>query len=630
VVDPQGLLWPASKVRRLAVAVGLLQTGFVTWVLWTSGYFRDDYVFMSLGRQGGFSETQLTRTVFGSLVPGFQFGNSLLASFHPIPRWPAIVIPMLLYALALFLFFRLAELLFGTRPIIVLLMAMAGLSGVLATSLVWWTAGLNSLPAVVCDLLAIDGLARHAATGKRRYLVVSVLSFAVGVSFYDASSSFVAVLVVFTALFLVEQKDWWGVMRGVARRSWLWAGYAVPIALNLFWRNLHPSEYTLAPFPSIGTALRFVGAGWAQGFIPSTLGISFSGVAQGFPRWLLVIVGQCLFFGIVAASVYRHRAAWKAWVMFGSGFAAIEILAAVGRAGDGTLFAINTVYWTAQPFVLALTLGLAFLPSNVGFAAANDQSSHRTVWKGDRTRIETLIGVAIVTVCVLGARTIWTSPDRTQGAMNHAYIGNLRQTWGQVQGKEAHPFVWNTQVPSFVLTPLFAPYNRVETTAGLLMDLRIDGTRGAGYLVSPDGRLIPATAMVISRAEIGSPTAGPASTPRSISGTDSAGGLCLARQATDRIESVALSGAIPPGNWFLRLGYTGSSGFSTKIGGQPVHFARGRGEFVFPDSPSVGTSDFSIKIPTGEAACITEADFEAPVATTKSQIGPTAPSGTAP
>jgi hypothetical protein len=77
VVDPQGLLWPASKVRRLAVAVGLLQTGFVTWVLWTSGYFRDDYVFMSLGRQGGFSETQLTRTVFGSLVPGFQFGNSL-------------------------------------------------------------------------------------------------------------------------------------------------------------------------------------------------------------------------------------------------------------------------------------------------------------------------------------------------------------------------------------------------------------------------------------------------------------------------------------------------------------------------------------------------------------------------
>ncbi len=140
--------WTARRVRRVALGVGLAQTAFVVWVISTSGYFRDDFPFFGLARQTGFSESGLTRSVFGSLVPAFQLSNSILASLHPIPRWPAVVVPALLYAVALLLFYRLGELLFGPRPVLVLLLLAAGLSGVLAISLVWWTAGINSLPAV--------------------------------------------------------------------------------------------------------------------------------------------------------------------------------------------------------------------------------------------------------------------------------------------------------------------------------------------------------------------------------------------------------------------------------------------------------------------------------------------------
>jgi hypothetical protein len=198
--------WSPRQIRWAALVVGSLQTVFVGFVISTSGYFRDDFPFFGQARQGGFSGSDLTRGVFGSLVPGFQLANSLLASLHPIPRWPAVVIPTVLYALALLVFFRLGELLLGTRPQLILLLAAAGLCGVLAISLVWWTAGINSLPAVVCDLLALDGLARYTATGRRRHLAVSIVAFAVGIAFYDASSSFLLVLVLCNALYLVDRR----------------------------------------------------------------------------------------------------------------------------------------------------------------------------------------------------------------------------------------------------------------------------------------------------------------------------------------------------------------------------------------------------------------------------------------
>ncbi len=586
-----------TKVRQAALAVGLLQTAFVTWVVWTSGYLNDDYLFLSLARKGGFSGTQLTQSVYGSVIPGFQLGNSLLASLHPVPRWPAVVLPVVLYALALALFYRLTELLFGSRPILIPLMAVAGLSGVLATSLVWWTAGLNSLPALVFDLLALDGLARHAATGRRRYLVVSVVSFALGIAFYDASASFLAVLVAFTAVYLIDHRDWRAFLRGLTRRGWLWAGYAVPIALNLLWRSLHPKEYILSPLPNVETALRFIGSGWAQGYVLSSFGITFAKLSEGWPRVLLVVVGQCLFFGLVGATIFRRRAAWKAWVVFGSGFLAIEILAAVGRGGYGNVFAINTVYWTVQPFMLSLAIGLAFLPSTFGIAALPPpKGNRRPIPKAGVNREFAVSGVTVLVLCGSGVAAFWTANFRSQGATNHTYIQNLGQSWSRVQAQSHHPFVWNTEVPGVIISPLFTPYNRVASTAGLLINLRVDSIRGTGYLVSDDGNLVPAEVNVVSRANL--------------SGRAS----CLSRRTTSWTTSVALNSAIPEGNWFLRVSYTRSSGFSTTVDGAPVHFTKGSGGFLTPDSADIGKSTFSIKVPAGASACLTAAAVEAPVA----------------
>jgi hypothetical protein len=598
--------WSQRQVRRIALGVGALQTALVGWIIASSGYLKDDYPFLALGRSGGFGGAELSRSVFGSFVPGFQLGFSILASFHPIPRWPAVVLPLLLYALALFLFFRLADLLIGTRPVLVVLMAVAGLSGVLATSLTWWTAGLNSLPAVVFDLLALDGLARHAMTGKRRYLVVSAVSFGAGIFFYDASVTFLAVLVVFTGLYLAQGNDWQSLLRSFTSRMWLWFGYAVPVVFSLAWRSAHSGEYTLDPLPTIGQALRFAGAGWTQGFIPSSFGFSFTSVSPGVLRWLLVLSGQVLFFGLVAFSIYRRREAWRAWAVFGAGFAAIELIAAIGRASAGTLFALNTVYWTDQPFLLSIAIALAFFPMRKVIEAPESPAARKTVARRMDTRLIGLVAVLSLVLCGLGIRAMWTVSERTGGAMNATYVHNVEQSWSQIQKSSAHPFVWDTVVPSYVLTPLFAPYDRVATTAGLLVNLRIDQATGQGYLANDAGDLVPAVPSIVSQALIAqspasSSTAGP-----------TAGGLCIAGNTRSRTLRVPLSTSVPAGNWFLRLRFVDSSGFSTRVSGEPVRFVKGNGSFLVPDSASIGKSSFSFAVPADSSVCVVSAAFEAP------------------
>jgi hypothetical protein len=594
--------WTKARVRQAALGVGLLQLVFAAFAMASSGYFADDYLFFVTNRAGGFGVGQLTGSVYGSLIPGFQLGNSMLASFQPIPRWPGIVFPLLMFALALFVFYRLLEFLLGARPLLVVLLALTGFSTVLATSLVWWTAALNSLPAVICDVLALDGLARHAATGKVRHLVVSVVAFAVGVGFYDGSGSFALALVVFTALYLVDRTDWRHFAQGFLRRWWVWVGYALPLALNFEWRAAHPAEYTLPPLPSASDALHFVGIGWGEGFVPAILGIPLYDIYGHGARTLVVTAGQCLFWGLVAFTIWRRRQAWRAWAVFAASFLGIEIVVAIGRGGYGESSSINTVYWTVQPFILALAAGLAWRPScleELGLPAPDPPRRLPGGWPRLPARQGVGVGAAAaVALVALGLHATWISPSREQGAQNHGYNDTLASSWSRVERAEPRAFVWNIRGPNFLL-PFLLGYDRVATTSGYLMNLRIDATSGPGYIPTASGELVPATASVVSRAMVSAGTS-----------------ACIGPQRSSRILRVPLGTVVPSGNWFLRMHYARSSGFSTSLNRTTVRVEPGSGVLLVPDEGSIGSATLSVTVPRGASLCVTRADFEAPVPAT--------------
>ena len=306
---PLGLSPKAVRLSMLGIGVGLLI--FAWQLVLSSGFLQDDYLYFQLSRLNGFSVTGLTTGVFGSVIPGFMFVNTLLSSQHPISRAPVIIVTLVLYALIVFTFYRLTELLFGVRLRNIALTAVACCSGLLGVSLVWWTPAVNGLPGILADLLSFDGLIRHAVTGKRRYLVISVVSFAVGTTFYDPSVTVLVTFVLFTALFLANPFDWRSLWTAFRVRIWAWVGYLVPIAANLAWRYSHPGEYTLPPVASVPKILRFMGVGWAQGFVPTSVGVNYSTLGPGAWRWEVVVLGQALVFGVAVVSIVRSPGAWR-------------------------------------------------------------------------------------------------------------------------------------------------------------------------------------------------------------------------------------------------------------------------------------------------------------------------------
>jgi hypothetical protein len=512
---------------------------------------------------------------------------------------------MLVYFATMLAFYYLLELLFGDRPIILALIIGAGFCGVLATSLEWWTASLNSLPAVLFDILALIGLIRFSTTGRRGYLWFSIITFAIGIQFYEASSTFGAVLFVFDLLFLSSGTTWRSRVASTLRPWWKWVVFVTPVIFDFGWRALHSSEYALPPTQGLGEFIRFIAIGWAQGFSPMIFGIDYPTLSHGWERGAALLVPQIILLSVVIFTCIRRRLAWRAWVMFFTGFAVLEVVAAVGRAYYGAEFAINPVYWTLQPFVLVLAIGLACLPNSIdplrGRASPKRVHAHtKTFLARDRELsllTRSIIAIGLVAVAAVGINEMWSSPTRAQGALNRSYVAHARASWSLAETKYAKPFVWDTEVPEVVQQAIFAPYDRVATTVGLLVPLRIDAPAGQGLLMRGDGTLVPAVSHVVSRAMV--------------NGGAAAASVCLRPRTQSRIAGFALTSTVPAGYWFVRIRYQHSSGFGASVNLFAVDFPRGSGQVVVP-MILPRTTALTIDLPAGQSICVAGADVETP------------------
>ena len=533
-------------------AVGVVQVVIVGWIVVTSGFQQDDYLFFTLGRNQGFSVDGLTRSVFGSLIPGFNFVNAFLASSLPVERWAVVVLTLAMYGVLIVVFYRLLELLFGARPGIILLTSVANCSGLLGVSLVWWTPAINGLPALIADLLALDGLIRHGLTGRVRYLVVSVVSFAVGTLFYDPSMEVLLPLVLVTLLYQCDLHDRHAVWMAFRSRAWVWAGYLVPIVASFGWRFLHPGRYSEPPIGTISQMTGFIVGGLTKGLTSSALGVNYITLGPGAWTWGILVLGQTLLFGVIAVTIIVNRQSWRAWTLFLVSFLAADFVAAVGRSSQAFYFQFNSLYWCYFLFLFFVALGLAVLPSRLTAPLASPEPAVNPprIAQPVRRGWATASVVATVVLCALGIHYIWTTPDHTLGARNRVFTQHLQSAWVDVSRHHRLAFVWDTAVPPFVLSPNFQPVNKVSTTMGLVIGgLRIDRGSGPGFLVVGDGSLIPASSQVLATQAASSAEPGVPSPS-----------ACFGSGQAKRMVHVLFDHEVRRGSWFVRIAYRGSRG----------------------------------------------------------------------
>ena len=595
--SPSAAVGSIGPVRNRAITWSIFGVVFVesVYALWTASrgyFFADDFIDFQITRQLGFGGRLFEQPIFGHFIPGFTFVNYLVSSFIPYQWWIIEAIEVILFALSLILLYRLLASLFGSTWVTVPLVALAGASFSLVPSLIWWSSALEYLVAIPATLYAIICHVRYLRTNRFRYPVFGAISIAVGLAFYDGLYGSLLFIVLMTLLFWPVGPGINGAVRTLGTYWRAWLCYAIPVALELGWRFTHTNLYPTGILATVGQTFDFVSLSWTQTLIPLTFGVDAWVLPTHAERVWAGVLGEAILAVFVVVTIRRRRFAWRAWVLLCVPFFATAALVGVTRAGYfGPADAQDVKYVALDAFFLVIAVGFALLPlrsaaSGTITAAARNESivvpipSRAARHARGFSRPAYLPAVAVfgLLVCVLayGTALIFDQNrefESVDSHESHQFFANVSRSLASMAPVTQRAFLWDTEVNQTVVAAAFYPYDTASVTVGPLHpDVQFDVWGRKGYLLQPDGSIVPAKAVTQATVILPGSTA-----------------ACV--KSTGRTQDIDL--ALNPGlttttRWFGLVSYTSATGaFTLESGGATVRFPKGSGTLItaFPPAP---------------------------------------------
>jgi hypothetical protein len=617
-------------VRSRAVTWSVVAVVFVEclYALWTAsrGYFyKDDFIDLQTMRQLGFSGRLFEQPVFGHFIPGFNFVNYLVSLIVPYQWWMVVSIDVFLFGLSLFLLYRLLAILFGSSWLSVPLIALAGASFSLVPSLVWWATALEYLVAIPATLFAVISHVRYLRTGRVRYAVLGAVSIAVGLAFYDGLVVSVLFIALMTVLIWPVAPGLHGAAQTLAAHWRAWVCYAIPVAADLGWRLAHPALYITSSSTTAGQTLDFIALSWTQTFVPLTFGVDAWLLPTHAERVLAGVLGEALLVSSVVITILRRRSAWRAWLLLGATFLGTAALVGFARAGTyGSGEASDVRYVLLDVFFLVIAVGFALLPvrpltsGTRAVTARADSTSSRSRSSATHRRatarpasFRAVAGFAVLAVVVVYGVGMVVEQNRdpeTAGALaSHRFFAQFATSWSTVAPPTNRVFLWDTEINPTIVTHAFFPYDTASVTVGPLHpEIRFDAWGGSGYVLRPDGSIVPARAVTQATGML--PTAQ---------------GACA--DPVNRLGKIVVPldrGLTSTKRWFGLVSYQSATGaVATQSGGATVLFRKGGGTLLtaFPPAPMTSVS---WSVPPRSQMCITgfKVVLPEPVGT---DVGPT-------
>ena len=469
----------ARRVRLAAMAApAAVIGGCVTLhaLLARGSYFvTDDWLHIVIAHDaitgGGLDMHYLQRVVFIHYAPGHRLAYYLLGRFAPLDWGAALAVMLVLFAGSLAFFHRICTRLFGRRRQNLILLGLFGTSVLLVPSFLWFADALHKFPSMLASLIAIDAFLAYRQEGRRRALVLCVGMVAVGSLFYVKVLLVPLYLLLIALLFLPR----------ASHRVWLaFAPVYVVYGLNYV---LNYADTGTAP-PSLHLLGKYLWTAWFRGVTPAFAGVNVGLDATG-PELLYAIGAQLLLVAIIALSIRRSRAAWRAWVFWGVAFAANATVVGLGRLGSLGFKQVGSQlrYDTEMTWLLPLALGLAFFCTNGAPVRRLRLPPRRVTY-----------ALAALAACAYVAAAIDTAGDNSRSwrfkASNQAqaFADNMRRDAARHPGAT----VLDDQTPAFLIAPPHRPWNRMERFVPAVTGaVRVVSGGPHPLEVHIDGRLTP-------------------------------------------------------------------------------------------------------------------------------------------
>jgi hypothetical protein len=478
-----------------------------------SFFFWDDFANLYWAHDTPPLLSYLFGAIYGDhLSPAHRLAYLVLDRAAPLNFELALAFLLVCQATSAVLLQRILALLFGRALWTYVLALVWAVSVVHLSGLTWFAAGLHSIPAITATLASIHGYLCWRVTGRRPWLVWSLVAMCIGLAFYVKALLIPLYLLLMRALLLDPGARIHDSLRSVRAEWRVWLAYAaVCVAFVLAYlvgdyRQYYESEGGVG----LGDALSYVRIFWLEGFSPLLFGIRVPIHDQGDLHLVAIVAAQAAVIALIAWSILRRRAAWRAWVFLLIGLLANGLILAGRVAQWGAADIAHTIRYYTEPALLVL-LAVAF-----AFATPRLRGPARDLPAGERARPARLrlptarVGTAVCLALVAYLCATWAtassltgdaSPDAEvrSGRVARAYLDNLRADLASARRQGVQPSLVDQDVPQSVVSQLNNPepvavqegvrYTRLSSVVPLFDEGVSFNQPERLHIVRPDGHL---------------------------------------------------------------------------------------------------------------------------------------------
>jgi hypothetical protein len=530
-------------------------------VLLAHSYFRqDDYFNFDRALADGFTWKYLMQVNAGHMAP-FAFAMSWLLATVSLYNWALTSLLILaLVAASCLALLRVLRTLFGDRPAILIPLAVYLFSPLALAAVTWWTVAAQALPLELSIFMAVNAHVCYLRGGRLRSAVAAAGWMLLGMATVEKGAVIPLLLFALTSAFFVQGR-WALAMVQAARlywRAWLMygvllIGYCVVFFLRLPSSAIPPSGPGLA-----SRVAGFLSTLVGSTLVPGALGGPWQwiqigdGTAQASPPTALQQLSWALALVVVVASCVYRVHAWRAWAIFLGWIAAADVVPVViGRLGalPAALIGLQARYVTDTTSVLALCLGLAFLPLAGQQTVRRFQLSTDTPAETRRAIARSVRATIAVALAIFLAGSFWSLQSLeglTHTEAPRSYIATARVAIAQAPHGAV---IVDTPTPVMIMNPIFFGL-RGRTSYVIGAMARDDPARRLSWIMSPHG-VVPGHLMIFDAngqlwpATIAGPSSGPPPyAPHCWS-------------VTTGESSIPLHSSLFEWSWIVRLDYAG-------------------------------------------------------------------------
>ena len=336
-------------------------------------FFRlDDFFALERSSTHGLTWNYLMTENAGQLAPLAKAIGWFVTRLSPLDWTLASAATLTLLTLTCLALLRVLRTLFGDNPVILIILVVYLVSPLSFSGMTWWGVTLYELPLQLAIFCAVTAHVHYLRTGQFRHAVAAVCWIAVAMTSMIKGIGLPFLLFALTSAFFTSGA-WGRAALAALRDHWrAWvlyfvpaAGYAVVYLIQLGSTSVGPTKPK-----SLGDVFSFATNLLSSNFIPGALGGPWRWLGTGVEAianppgplaWAACLVAAA----VVIISLWRKPRAWRAWASLAVWLVAVDLVPALlGRGAfvSGAVLGLTTRYaWDALA-VLAICIGLAFLP----------------------------------------------------------------------------------------------------------------------------------------------------------------------------------------------------------------------------------------------------------------------------